>query len=232
MVGIKNLCVRSMVESDTSSGRAKRKPSKKGSYHHGNLRRALLDSALAMVEKEGPRGVSLRAVARMAGVSPAAPYRHFAGKEGLLAAVAEEGFRALEVKMQAASQETRGLDLAEFRSIGLAYVRFAASNPSHFRVMFGPEVSDKSIHLSLKEAADRASQIIADAIANCQRPGLEGGDTDPKRLFISAWSTFHGLATLIADGQLKSSVGSDAELEALGNSVADVIYRGLSFSGL
>ncbi|MDA0229867.1 MAG: TetR/AcrR family transcriptional regulator [Proteobacteria bacterium] len=221
-----------MAETDNSSGLVKRKPPKKGAYHHGNLRRALLESALAMVEKEGPRGVSLRALARLAGVSPAAPYRHFAGKEGLLAAVAEDGFRALEEKMQVASRENRGLALAEFRAIGFAYVHFAASNPSHFRVMFGPEVSDKSEHPSLSEAADRASQIIAGAIANCQRPGLEGGDTDPQRLFISAWATFHGLATLIVDGQLKSSVGSDADLETLGNSVADVIYRGLSFSGL
>ncbi len=221
-----------MTISDKSSAAPKRKSREKRAYHHGNLRRALLDAALAMVEKEGPRGVSLRAVARFAGVSPAAPYRHFAGKEGLLAAVAEEGFRALESKMQAARDETDGLALAEFRAIGYAYVRFAASNPSHFRVMFGPEISDKSEHPSLREAADKASQIIADAIAKCQRPGLEGGDTDPHRLFISAWATFQGLATLIIDGQLSDSVGSDAELEALGNSVTDVIYRGLSFSGL
>ena len=221
-----------MAASDKSSATKKRKSQKKGAYHHGNLRLALLDSALAMVEKEGPRGVSLRAVARFAGVSPAAPYRHFAGKEGLLAAVAEEGFRVLESKMKAASDQTRGLALAEFRAIGYAYVHFAANNPSQFRVMFGPEVSDKSEHPSLREAADRASQIIADAIAKYQRPGLEGGDTDPQRLFISAWATFHGLATLIVDGQLSVSIGSDAELEALGNSVTDVIYRGLSFSGL
>ncbi len=221
-----------MTISDKSSAAPKRKSREKRAYHHGNLRRALLDAALAMVEKEGPRGVSLRAVARFAGVSPAAPYRHFAGKEGLLAAVAEEGFRALESKMQAARDETDGLALAEFRAIGYAYVRFAASNPSHFSVMFGPEISDKSEHPSLREAADKASQIIADAIAKCQRPGLEGGDTDPHRLFISAWATFQGLATLIIDGQLSDSVGSDAELEALGNSVTDVIYRGLSFSGL
>ncbi len=221
-----------MTISDKSSAAPKRKSREKRAYHHGNLRRALLDAALAMVEKEGPRGVSLRAVARFAGVSPAAPYRHFAGKEGLLAAVAEEGFRALESKMQAARDETDGLALAEFRAIGYAYVRFAASNPSRFSVMFGPEISDKSEHPSLREAADKASQIIADAIAKCQRPGLEGGDTDPHRLFISAWATFQGLATLIIDGQLSDSVGSDAELEALGNSVTDVIYRGLSFSGL
>ena len=223
-----------MAESkeNASSAEGKKKSRKKGAYHHGNLRRALLDSALAMVEKEGPGGVSLRAVARLAGVSPAAPYRHFAGKEGLLAAVAEEGFRALEEKMQVASQGADGLALAEFRAIGYAYVRFAASNPSHFRVMFGSEVSDKSAHPSLKSAADKTSQIIADAIAKCQRPGLEGADTSPERLFIAAWATFHGLATLIVDGQLSDMVRSDADLEKIGNNVTDVIYRGLSFSGL
>jgi AcrR family transcriptional regulator len=221
-----------MAKTSNSLAAGKKKSQNKGAYHHGNLRRALLDSALAMVEKEGPRGVSLRAVARLAGVSPAAPYRHFAGKEGLLAAVAEEGFRSLERHMRAASEDTRGLALAEFRAIGYAYIRFAANNPSHFRVMFGPEVSDKIAHPSLKIAADKASQIIADAIANCQRSGLEGADINPQRLVVAAWATFHGLATLIVDGQLSDMVRSDADLEQLGNSVTDVIYRGLSFSGL
>ena len=124
------------------SGRPKAK--KKGAYHHGDLRRALLDAALLMVDREGPKGLSLRAVARLAGVSPAAPYRHFSGKEGLLGAVAREGFIALAESMEAAGRENSGLALAEFRAIALAYVKFAAANPSHFRVMFGPEVSDRA----------------------------------------------------------------------------------------
>ena len=94
------------------------------------------------------------------------------------------------------------------------------------------KVRPGEVFIALAGAKADGARFIADAIANCHRPGLEGGDTDPQRLFISAWSTFHGLATLIVGGQLKSSVGSDAELEALGNSVTDVIYRGLSFSGL
>ncbi len=231
-MGTKTVEAMAELKEKGSSKAPKKKSRKKGAYHHGNLRRALLDAALAMVEKEGPGGVSLRAVARFAGVSPAAPYRHFAGKEGLLAAVAEEGFRALESEMQMASEGADGLALAEFRAIGLAYVRFAASNPSHFRVMFGPDVSNKSAHPSLKGAADKASQIIADAIAKCQRPGLEGADASPHRLFVAAWATFHGLATLIVDGQLSDIVSSDADLEGIGNNVTDVIYRGLSFSGL
>ena len=122
------------------------KTKKKGAYHHGDLRRALLDAALLMVEREGPKGLSLRAVARLAGVSPAAPYRHFSGKEGLLAAVAREGLNALAESMESASAENVGLALAEFRAIALAYVKFAAANPSHFRVMFGPEVTDRTQH--------------------------------------------------------------------------------------
>jgi hypothetical protein len=98
--------------------------------------------------------------------------------------------------------------------------------------MFGPDVSDKSTHPSLKAAADNTSQIIADAIAKCQRAGLEGADASPERLFVAAWATFHGLATLIVDGQLSNMVHSDADLEKIGNDVTDVIYRGLSFSGL
>ena len=98
--------------------------------------------------------------------------------------------------------------------------------------MFGSKVLEKSEHPGLREASHRASQIISDAIANCQRLGLEGGDTDPRRLFVSAWATFHGLATLIVDGQLSKLLDSGADLEALANSLTDVIYRVLSFSEL
>jgi len=210
----------------------RRKTRKQGAYHHGNLQRALLDAALMLVEREGPKGVSLRAVARLAGVSPAAPYRHFAGKEGLLAAVAEEGFRAMSDDMQAASDAHKDVPLAEFRAIGLAYVKFAASHTSHFRVMFGPEVSDKSSHKGLREASERAFDIMVAAIADCQRPDLEAGEVNPRRLAVAAWSTFHGLATLLADGQLEEPVETDEQLQELANRVTDVIYRGLSFSGL
>jgi hypothetical protein len=114
----------------------------------------------------------------------------------------------------------------------LAYVKFAASHTSHFRVMFGPEISDKSSHQSLREASERAFGILAKTIANCQRPDLEAGEVDPRRLAVAAWSTFHGLATLLADGQLEEPVETEEQLQQLANRVTDVIYRGLSFSGL
>lgn len=208
------------------------KTKKKGAYHHGDLRRALLDAALLMVEREGPKGLSLRAVARLAGVSPAAPYRHFSGKEGLLAAVAREGLNALAESMESASAENVGLALAEFRAIALAYVKFAAANPSHFRVMFGPEVTDRTQHDGLMDASERAFGILVRVIQSTQRSGLEGAEADPRRLAISAWATFHGLASLVVDNQIEGPVESDADLAVLTNSVTDVIYRGLSYSGL
>lgn len=209
----------------------RRKTKKEGSYHHGNLRRALLDAALMLVEREGPKGVSLRSVARLAGVSPAAPYRHFPGKEGLLAAVAEEGFRAMTGAMETAVEANKELPLAGFRAVVFSYVKFAAVHPSHFRVMFGPEVSDHSRYPGLKESSERSLELLTRMIKGCQRPDLIGG-VDARDLAVAAWSMLHGLATLLVDAQLSEPVGTDAELQALTNRVADVLYRGLSYSGL
>jgi AcrR family transcriptional regulator len=209
----------------------RRKTRKQGRYHHGNLRRALLDAALMLVEREGPKGVSLRSVARLAGVSPAAPYRHFPGKEGLLASVAEEGFNAMTAAMEAAVEANKELPLAGFRSVTFSYVKFAAVHPSHFRVMFGPEISDHSRYPGLKESSERSLALLTRMIRSCQRPDLIGG-VEPRELAVAAWSTLHGLATLLVDDQLGQPLSTDAELQALTDRVADVLYRGLSYSGL
>ena len=209
----------------------RRKTRKQGRYHHGNLRRALLDAALMLVEREGPKGVSLRSVARLAGVSPAAPYRHFPGKEGLLASVAEEGFHAMNAAMEAAVEANKELPLAGFRFVTFAYVKFAAVHPSHFRVMFGPEIADHSRYPALKESSERSLALLTRMIRSCQRPDLIGG-VEPRELAVAAWSTLHGLATLLVDGQLGQPLSSDEELQAFTDRVADVLYRGLSYSGL
>lgn len=209
----------------------RRKTRKQGSYHHGNLRRALLDSALMLIERDGPKGVSLRSVARLAGVSPAAPYRHFPGKEGLLAAVAEDGFRAMTAAMDAAVEVNKELPLAGFRAVAFAYVKYAAVHPSYFRVMFGPEIADHALYPGLAECAVQLRALLTDMIKSCQRPDLIGG-VEPEDLAVAAWSTLHGLATLLVDNQLGQPVATDTELQVLTDRVADVLYRGLSYSGL
>src|SRR5579859_3307211 len=104
-------------------------------YHHGDLRRALLDSADAILEREGPNALSLRAVAREAGVSPAAPYHHFKDKDELLSAIAHEGFARLKQALSAAA-EAGDDPRRKMNDLGVAYVKFAQSHPALYRVMY------------------------------------------------------------------------------------------------
>ena len=192
-------------------------------YHHGDLRRALVDAALRLVEREGPSGLTLRAAARLAGVSQAAPYRHFADKQALLAAVAEEGFRAMTGAMRTATSPLRDEPLLRFRALGLAYVGFARGHPAHFRVMFGPELADRSTHPSLAEAAAEAFTLLVDAIADCQRAGL-AREGDPGEFAVTAWSTVHGLSALIVNGQLEAR---GVQADEVGERVTRDLFLGL-----
>jgi len=184
---------------------------KTSSYHHGDLRRALLDAALEMVRTEGVAQLSLREVARRAGVSHAAPYRHFASKEALLAAVAEEGFRRLEEALRAAAAEAPG-PLEALQASGRAYVAFAMANPGHFRVMFGPGASSEP-YPALAEATHSAFGVLVGTLQACIDAGL-AVRRPAAELALSAWSIVHGLAQLLLDGVLRGA-GSPDELSAL-----------------
>jgi AcrR family transcriptional regulator len=192
-------------------------------YHHGNLREAILQAALRLVETVGPGGLTLRATARLAGVSQAAPYRHFASKEALLAAVAEEGFRALTA-MQRDSARHHGDPIERFKALGLAYIGFASSHPSHFRVMFAPEVADKFAYPTLAEAAVEAFGLLVDVIAECQRAG-KVKEGDPKELALAAWSVVHGLSALVVDRQLSELY--PVKVEEMARSVTQRLFDGL-----
>jgi AcrR family transcriptional regulator len=158
-----------------NSAPALRKP--KGSYHHGNLRRALIDAALGLIEKEGPASLSLREVARRAGVSTAAPYRHFPSREALLAAVAEEGFRLLgdEIRRAIAAHDDAPRCLGE---AGIAYVLFAAAHPSRYNVMLSPELADRTLiasgHIPVESSDPAQIEEIARAVVRSLVPGFDG----------------------------------------------------------
>jgi AcrR family transcriptional regulator len=187
----------------------------RGAYHHGNLRRALLDAALELVEREGVAGLTLREAARRAGVSQAAPYRHFADKEALLAAVAEEGFTALAAEMRQ-RRDAQQDPLLRFRELGLAYVSVAVAHPSHFRVMFGRQTAARARHPGLRRAADETFALLVDGIVACQHAG-QVRHGDPRQLALAAWSIVHGLAALVVDGQLvdRSLLTNDELAEAV-----------------
>jgi AcrR family transcriptional regulator len=163
-------------------------------YHHGDLKRALMEEALVAIRESGPAALSLRDVARRAGVSHAAPVHHFGDKAGLLTAIAAEGFRKLATALKEADERT-----GSFREVGVAYVRFALENRSYFEVMFRPEL----YHSDDPElaAASRASSE--------QLQGYVG--EDQLQAAVAAWSLVHGLATLWLNGNLPPALGDDPE---------------------
>jgi AcrR family transcriptional regulator len=193
-------------------------------YHHGNLRRALIDAAIELIEKEGATALSLRAVARRAGVSSAAPYRHFPSREALLAAVAEEGFRLLgeELRRAIAAHDDPARRLGES---GIAYVLFAAAHPSRYSVMLGPELADRTAHPSLEAAADDTSRLLLGAVRDYQEAGWMSS-RDPGELQLSAWSSVHGLASLITGGHVQVGGSDPAQIEEIARAVVRSLVPG------
>lgn len=169
-------------------------------YHHGSLRRALLDATLSLTQELGPAGVTLRQAAERAGVSQAAPYRHFAGKDAMIAAAAEEGFALLRGALLEAARGAAA-DPAERLAAWVAcYARFAVGHPAHFRLMFGQASAPKSVTAALQAAARDTFQLLLGTVTELARSrGLEA--SDGRRLALDVWSVAHGMATLAIDGQ-------------------------------
>jgi AcrR family transcriptional regulator len=176
----------------------------------GDLRERLLDEAMTILETQGPDALTLRAVAGAAGVSHMAPYRHFADKEALLAAIAERGFRALSEAMHDAAKAE--CDAPEqLRAFGLAYLAFARGRPALYRLMFGPTLAGRPQFAALAQAGGEAFAQCADAVAAILRERGALSDTEPQALAIATWSLVHGLAMLLIDRRL--ALPADAEDE-------------------
>ncbi|GAA4636246.1 TetR/AcrR family transcriptional regulator [Actinoallomurus vinaceus] len=171
---------------------------RKTAYHHGDLRRALVDAGRELVRDQGVAGLTLRAAAARAGVSAAAPYRHFPDKESLLAAVMAEGFRELAATMSEA-EGARPLD--RMHVIGQRYLAFADAEPALYRLMFGGTVPDRAAHPVLEAAESEAYAIMRTVIAEAIRAGDVHADSIDAVL-LTMRCVMQGLAALIVDGQI------------------------------
>ena len=196
------------------AGSAAKRPRKKraGQYHHGDLRRALIDQALATIDRLGVEGLTLRSVGDALGVSRTALYRHFSSKQALVAAVAREGFRTLRQGLVDA-WELNARGRAGFEAMGAAYLHFAVAHPSHYRVMFGRFVESCARDPELVQEAKAAFQALVDALEDLQREG-SARDDDPVVLARFVWAFTHGIAMLVIDGQLRDGDESGAALNA------------------
>lgn len=169
-------------------------------YHHGNLRRAVLDVTAAVIDEVGPASVSMRDVARRAGVAHTSVTHHFGDKAGLLGAVAAEGYRRLGEELLAVHHAG-----GSFLDLGVAYVRFATRNGAHFRVMFRPELY-RHDDPELTEA-----RAVTTAMLYGQAGEIADEGTTSMTAAIAGWSLVHGLATLWLDGNLPPQLGDDPE---------------------
>ncbi|MFO0756828.1 MAG: TetR/AcrR family transcriptional regulator [Byssovorax sp.] len=200
----------------------------KHTYHHGDLRRALLDAALGLLAAQGPHGLTLREVAERVGVTPAAMYHHFRDKEALLAAVAEEGFVALDRLMTEAREAAGARPVARLRALGKGYVAFAVAHPAHFRVMFDKLV-DYHAHPTLHAAADRTFASLLASICEGQKAGVVRRGS-AHELSLLAWSTVHGLAMLWVGCALEGPGGEAFTIEQLTDAATEMLVRGLGKS--
>jgi AcrR family transcriptional regulator len=187
-------------------------------YHHGNLREALIRAALSLIAEKGPAGFTFAEAARSAGVSPAAPYRHFRDRDDLMADVARQGFTRFEAMLARAWNDGRPDALTAFGQIGKAYLAFARTEPAYYSAMFESGLP-LDAHPDLQQAGDRAFAILKTAAEAICRRLPPGRSPPPLMVALHLWSLAHGIAALFGRG--------DAARRKLPMSAEDLLEAGL-----
>jgi AcrR family transcriptional regulator len=187
----------------------KQRTGRPGSYHHGDLRDALVRAGRTILEKDGLAALSLRRVARSAGVSTAAPYHHFPDKQALLNAIATQGFDALTSAMETRMAEETDPN-ARLDASGVGYVAFAVENPALFRLMFGAREQELSRNAALMKAGERAYAVLQAAAAATSPDGAAS-----PLVCLRLWALVHGIAKLLLEGGVKPADYGLTSSEAL-----------------
>ncbi|WP_121629724.1 TetR/AcrR family transcriptional regulator [Tropicibacter alexandrii] len=197
--------------------------SKRG-YHHGNLRQALVDAALSLIEARGPTGFTLSEAAKQAGVTPAAVYRHFAGREDLIAEAARQGYEIFADVMQYAYDSGQPSALAAFEATGRAYLAFARKYPGHYIAMFESGISVNASP-DLAAVSSRARAVLEQAASDLSQHIPEGKRPPPQMFSAHIWAMSHGVVELFA----RNSPGTQSPFapEDLLESGIGVYLRGL-----
>ena len=186
------------------------------SEQHVDVRRLVLDAAIAIIELEGAESLSMREVARRAGVSHQAPYHYFGDRSGIFAAISEEGFTGLAQ----AFRDVHETEMPATKAGFIAYLNFAREHVGHFRVMFRNDICGVATHALTQTAADSAFDELRLMVSR-----ITGPEIDPNKAFTFAamlWSLSHGLATLVIDGPLPNKVPPGTDLESQIQAVIDL----------
>ena len=196
-------------------------------YHHGDLRNALIQAGLELLAEGGAQKLDLRKVARRAGVSHAAPYRHFADKQALIAAINEEGFHWLAERIQSTLREVPDEPFEQLLGVARAYVRFAQEHPWLMREMFSGLTIERETFVNLQTASKTVYKLYAEVV----RRGQESGkivDGDPAALAGVLWSVLHGLAMLIIENQMRPYADGPEGTERVTRYTIEVLYGGFA----
>jgi AcrR family transcriptional regulator len=174
-------------------------PAQRRGYHHGNLREALIKAALDLIGEKGVMGFTFADAARWAGVSPAAPYRHFSDRDALMAEVAKQGFERFEAFLSTAWNSGRPDAFTAFNNLGKAYLAFARTEPAYYSAMFeaGVSLDDRP---ELRQAGDRAFGILRTASETLCETLPKAGRPPASMVALHIWSLAHGIASLFARG--------------------------------
>ena len=209
---------------------AKRRPAAPKPYHHGDLRRVLIDAALKLAEEGGPEAVSVREAARRAGVSPGAPFRHFDSRAALMTAVAEEAQRRFRAEIEAVLEDAPARDpLKRFRAFGLAYLRWAMKNPAHFEIISSGRHFDH-------DAASGVSRDNAELIALTEQMLGEASAAgtlraaDLKAMLIAGRALVYGFARMKIDGHFPRWGVTEGKVDRMAEAVVDLFIAGIAKS--
>ena len=194
------------------------------SYHHGNLRQALVEATAALIQELGPQAFTLTEAARRAGVSPAAPYRHFKGREDLLEEVARQGFVEFAGRLEAAFDEGRPKPLTAFLRMGQAYLDFAADRPGYYMAMFESGISIAG-NADLAKASERAQGVLLRASGTLTERLPENRRPPARMMANHIWAMSHGVVELFSRG--KPGSRSPVEPSAMLESGVIIYLRGL-----
>ena len=178
---------------------------KKKTYHHGDLKNALIKAGADILSKEGVSALSLRKVAQQAGVSHAAPYAHFADKQALIAAISTEGYQKLYAQIARAAEQYRSDPLRRLVESSWAYVHFALNEPDHFKVTLSGMMEKEQEYPAFVEAAQQTFNLVVDIVAQGQQAGLLRPGA-PDLTAVSVWALIHGLVTLLLENQVSHTV--------------------------
>lgn len=199
---------------------SKKKRASEPRYHHGGLETELAEAGVSLVREVGHPAVSIRELARRAGVSHTAAHYHFKTRQALLGAIAARGFEQMVKSLEDAVRSEPGAR-SRLHRLGVGYVAYALREPELYRLMFSSETADRSIHPQLQKASTALLQLLSTALG--PEGAARGTTTTGRDLALAAWSLVHGLASLLLDGQVARTAAAGRSLEQLIDGVLDQV---------